>query len=735
VTADDILPDLRATGYPAPPEAREDVRFGLTIFLGAALLFSVQPLLAKRLLPWFGGGPAVWSACMLFFQVVLLAGYAWAHALDRRLSARRQVRAQGGLLLAALLGLGLQALVWDAPLLPGEGWMPANSGWPAGRILLLLGLAVGLPALALGATSPLLQAWHRRAYPGRPTYRLYALSNAGSLLALIAYPFLLEPALGLRAQAWAWAGVFVLFSAGVVVAAWTAARAPDEREPRCSPRAAPDGSAAAGAGPVWLWVALPAAASALLLAATHQMCQEVAVVPFLWVLPLGLYLISFILAFEGEHLYRRAWCAPGFAASAAAAAWALYQSYELALVWQVSAFSALVFFGACLCHGELARLKPPPERLTGFYLALSVGGALGGLFVSLLAPALFDGPWEVHLTIAAVPALALVAFWRAPGPGLGRRLRWPLRAAWAVGCLGLVTALALQPWTSLRDVVWAGRNFYGTLRVKLTHPEHPRYHAHDLFHGQILHGYQLQAPELRRVPTAYFSATSGLGLALQRHPARAEGRGLRVGIIGLGVGTIAAWGQPGDVLRFYEIDPQVIALARGQGGWFTFLADSRARVEVIEGDARVSLERERREGALGRFDVFVLDAFQSDAIPTHLLDLESFRLYLDHLAPDGLLLLHVTNLNLALEPVVDRLAQELGLAVSIVRDEGDGWIGLRSHWALLTRDPDILADPEIAAKASLPETLGHPAPLWTDDQAALFPILRERTPPAPPPTE
>ncbi|HOX44301.1 MAG TPA: fused MFS/spermidine synthase [Myxococcota bacterium] len=701
------------------------MRFGLTIFLGAALLFSVQPLLAKRLLPWFGGGPAVWSACMLFFQVVLLLGYAWAHALDRRQPARRQAWAQGGLLATALLGLGLQVLLWDAPLLPGQGWMPADSRWPAGRILLLLGLAVGLPALALGAASPLLQAWHRRACPGKPTYRLYALSNAGSLLALVAYPFLLEPALGLRAQAWAWGGLFALFALGVLACGQALPAGPDPSE-RSDPSDRP-------AAPLWLWVALPAAASALLLAATHQMCQEVAVVPFLWVLPLGLYLISFILAFEGRQLYRRAWCAPAFAASAAAAAWALCQSYELALVWQVGAYSALVFFGACLCHGELARLKPPPARLTGFYLALSLGGALGGLFVSLLAPAVFDGPWEVHLTFAAVPALALATFWRSPGKGLAHRLRWPLRAAWALGCLALIAALGLQPGESLRDVVWAERNFYGTLRVKRIHPGHPRYHAHDLFHGQILHGYQLQAPELRRVPTAYFSATSGLGLALQHHPARAEGRGLRVGIIGLGVGTIAAWGQPGDVLRFYEIDPQVIALARGQGGWFTFLGDSQARVEVIEGDARVSLERERREGALGRFDVFVLDAFQSDAIPTHLLDLEAFRLYLEHLAPDGLLLLHVTNLSLSLEPVVDRLAQELGLAVSVVRDAGDGWIGLRSHWALLTRDADILADPELAAKASLPESLGRPAPLWTDDQAALFPILRERRAPAPAP--
>ncbi len=697
------------------------MRFGLTIFLGAALLFAVQPLLAKRLLPWFGGGPAVWSACMLFFQVALLAGYAWAHALDRRLAPRAQAWAQGGLVALALAALGLQALLGEAPLLADPGWTPASGAWPAGRILLLLGASVGLPALALGAASPLLQAWHRRAHPARPTYRLYALSNAGSLLALVAYPFLLEPWMGLAAQAWAWSGLFALFALGVLACGRAL---PGGSDPANGSHAS-DGSDAPG-GPVWLWVALPAAASALLLAGTHQMCQEVAVVPFLWVLPLGLYLGSFILAFEGRRLYRRAWCAPAFAASAALAVWAMYRGYELALTWQVVAYAALVFTGASLCHGELAGLRPPARRLTGFYLALSTGGALGGAGVSLLAPAVLDGPWEVHLAILAVPLLSLVAFCVRPAPGGSRARRRGLRGAWLAGCAGLLVALALQPREALRDAVWSGRNFFGALRVKLTHPEHPRYWAHDLFHGQILHGYQLQSAELRRVPTAYFSASSGLGLALQRHPARAAGRGLRVGVIGLGVGTIAAWGRPGDVLRFYELDPQVIALARGQGGFFTFLADSAARIEVVEGDARVSLERELRAGAPGRFDVLVLDAFQSDAIPTHLLSREAFRLYLEHLAPDGLLLLHVTNLSLRLEPVVDRLAQELGLAVAVVRDEGDGWIGLRSHWAFLSRDPDILAEPEIAARAGLPESLGRPAPLWTDDHTALFPLLRAR---------
>jgi hypothetical protein len=698
------------------------MRIALTIPLAAFLLFAVQPLVARRLLPWFGGGPMVWATCMLFFQSALLVGYAWAHALARRLGPRAQALAQAGLTLLALLALGLQAALWDAPLVPTTDWMPPDSGWPAARILALLGLMVGLPGLALGATSPLLQAWHHRVHRAATPYWLYAVSNAGSLAALLAYPFLVEPWLGLRAQAWGFSALFALFVAGSLASALALART-GEPAPVIAPAPAPE---AGRGGPVWLWVALPATASLLLLAATHQMCQEVAVVPFLWVLPLALYLVSFIVAFEGERLYRRAWCLPAFLLSAAAATWALYQSYELAVGWQVTIYAVLTLFGATLCHGELARLKPPAARLTGFYLALAAGGALGGLFASLVAPVVFDGPWELHLALGLTALLALAAVWLRPGPGRTRWLGWPFRLGWLLASLGLMLALALQPGEVLRDTLWSGRNFYGTLRVKQTRPGHPEYHAVDLYHGQILHGYQLQNPQLRRVPTAYFSGSSGLGLVFRHHPARAAGRPLRVGVLGLGAGTIAAWGLPGDLMRFYEIDPEVIRLARGEGGHFTFLADSPARIETVEGDARVSLERERARGELGQFDLFAMDAFQSDAVPTHLLTLEAVRLYLDHLAPDGLLMVNVTNLNLNLEPVVDRLAQELGLAVAVVRDPGDGWIGLRSHWALLTRNPDILAEPHLAESASPPRGLAGASPLWTDDHAALFPLLRTR---------
>jgi hypothetical protein len=473
-----------------------------------------------------------------------------------------------------------------------------------------------------------------------------------------------------------------------------------------------------------MWFLLPATASVLLLAGTNQMCQEVAVIPFLWVLPLSLYLLTFILAFQWERFYRRAWFGPLFALAAAAGALALYKEYEFRIGWQVLIYSGVIFAGCMLCHGELVRIKPDPRRLTGFYLVVSAGGAAGGGFVALLAPLLFDGFWEFHLAVFACGGLHLAALWLDPGSWLQGRLRVVKASGLAMLLAGLGAVLAIQPWLFHRNVLAASRNFYGVLRVKLTHPEHPKFFAHDLFDGQILHGYQFQTSTLKRVPTSYFSKTSGLGLVLTHHPARQEGRPLRIGLIGLGIGTAAAHGRQGDSMRFYEINPQVIRLARGEGGYFNFLSDSLARIEIVEGDARISLQRELQTGARGEFDIFVLDAFQSDAIPVHLITLQALQLYLEHLKPDGLLLLHVTNLNLSLEPIVDRLATQLDLVVATLRDEGDGWTSLRSHWMVLTRDPGLLAQPQIAEHAALPQQLEGPAPLWTDDFSSILPILR-----------
>ena len=699
------------------------LRHGITIFLGALLVFAVQPILGKYLLPWFGGGPAVWTACLLFFQIALLLGYLWAHALDSWFSPRAQAVVHLSLLGVSAMVTAVLFVVWDAPIMPPDAWKPSGSAWPVGQILLILSLGVGLPYVLLTATSPLLQAWHRDALPDKPPWKLYALSNAGSLLGLLAYPFVIEPNIGSLSQGKLWSGLYLLFIAGMVVCSLPRLRIAPQ------PGKIPDESAPGeDSAPGWiqrgLWFGLAAFASMLLLAGTNQMSQEVAVIPFLWVLPLALYLVSFILAFESDRLYGRAWFTPLFALAAAASVWALFEEFNFRIGWQVLIYSAVVFAGCMLCHGELARHKPHPRRLTAFYLTVALGGAAGGAFVSLAAPIVFDGYWEFHLALVGVAGLYLLSLSVDKDSWIHGRLRWVKFSIVSLGVLGLAGILGYHPNHYQKDVLATSRNFYGVLRVKLTHPEHPKYHAHDLYDGQILHGYQFKTPRLEPLPTAYFSLSSGLGLALRHHPARSEGRPLSMGLIGLGIGTAAAHGRPGDLMRFYEINPEVIRLARGDGGHFSFITRSQAKIQVVEGDARISLESELAHTGSKKFDVFVVDAFQSDAIPVHLLNLEAFRLYLTHLKDDGLLVVHVTNLNLSLEPVVDRIATELDLVVATVRDSGDGWVSLRSHWMLLTKDPMILADPAIAEKATLPKQLEGPAPLWTDDYSSILPILR-----------
>lgn len=696
-----------------------------TIFLSALLVFSVQPLLGKALLPWFGGGPSVWSACLLFFQVALLLGYLWAHVLDRILAPRKQAVIHLLALMASLVVMIVLWFTWPAPLIPSSQWKPHGTAFPALHILLILTVSAGLPYVLLSSTSSLLQTWVRDRSPDKPMWRLYALSNVGSLIGLLAYPFAAEPLMGLVLQGRVWAGLYTAYVLGMVLCAIPRLRtntSPSAADKNTEPDQVPVERSSAYRR--WMWFGLSATGSMLLLAGTNQMCQEVAVIPFLWVLPLAAYLLSFIIAFHSDRAYGRLWAGFLFVTSVGASVAALYLEYKLRIPWQVLIYSSLVFSGSLLCHGELVRLKPSPSGLTGFYLTIAAGGATGGAFVALLAPLIFKGYWELHVAVALSASLHVVVLLADPESWIctsGKKLKTALVS---IALIALIGALVYQPILFSKNVLVSSRNFYGVLRVKLTHPEAPKFFAHDLFDGQILHGYQLQTPPLNRVATSYFSNTSGIGLALQNHPLRRQGRGLKVGIIGLGIGTIAAHGRAGDIFRFYEINPDVIRLAEGDGGYFSFLSDSQAKIQIVQGDARISLERELLKSGPQGFDVFAVDAFQSDSIPIHLISKEAIELYLKHLKEDGLLLIHVTNLNLSLEPILDRLASELDLVISVVRDEGDGWVSLRSHWVFLTRDPMILAQPPIAEKTSLPQQLKGKAPLWTDDHASILPIIR-----------
>jgi len=684
--------------------------YAVTILLSAFLLFQVQPLIGKWILPWFGGGPAVWTACLLFFQMVLLAGYAYAHLIRTRLGERGQALVHAGVIAAAVLLL---------PIVPSAAWKPEGVEAPTWGVLGVLTASVGLPYFALSATSPLLQAWFSVARPGSSPYRLYALSNAGSLLALASYPFVIEPALRVRSQAAVWSIGFAAF-AGLCVwcglGAWRARPGGRESEAaaarqRAGEAARPDRTAHL------LWLALPACGSVLLLAVTNQMCADVGALPLLWVLPLGLYLLSFILSFHSERIYQRAVFWPLVVLGVLAVLWLLRENVEVSLQWQAVGYGSALFVCCMVCHGELARLKPSPRYLTSFYLTVGAGGALGGLLVALAAPRVFDAYFELHVGLWACPALAVAAFWRERARRRRRRrLATVVFGIGSVAVLGVLgTGLVLDICRQYEDAVSTSRSFYGVLQVLDGDDGDDRGRYYSLCHGSILHGSQYTSEPFRRRPTLYYCEPSGVGVAIVNRRREAP---LKVGVVGLGVGTLAAYGRPRDTFRFYEIDPEVRRLATTR---FTYLADSAARCEVVMGDARLSMERESPQG----YDVLALDAFSGDAVPLHLLTAEAFEVYRRHLKSDGVLAVHISNRFLDLGPVVFGLAEHFGLAAAAIEtEEDDGQEFSPSTWILVTADGAFFRLPEVEAAVTATEAEGAAPRLWTDDYSDLFSVLK-----------
>ena len=669
--------------------------YAVAIFLSSFLLFLVQPLIARLILPWFGGSAAVWTTCMLFFQTLLLAGYAYAHLLTSHHFFERRKSFIHILLLAAAVA--------TLPITPAETWKPLGETEPVSRILLLLAATVGLPYLLLASTSPLLQAWFARARPGEDPYRLFAVSNLASLLALLGYPFVVEPWLSAREQVAAWSWLFVAFAVLCAALAWKVPRA-------VSLGATSQDSFPPGKSRVFLWLVLSATGSALLLAVTNHLTQNVAAVPLLWLAPLTLYLATFILAFDGRGWYRPQWLWIPLLAALGAMGWLLVDAdyhYDLAL--QLGVFLPGLFLGCLFCHGELYALRPAPQRLTAFYLAVAAGGALGGLAVAVVAPLVFNGYYELGVGLALLGTLAALRF---------ASLNPVARYASLAALIGVTACASYDGVRHHRDVRVAMRSFYGVLRVKEYSPASDT-HLRRLVHGSIMHGEQYMHPSRRSALTTYYGEPSGIGAAIRSKQGRLN-RPLRVGVIGLGAGTIAAYGRSGDVYRFYDIDARVIDIARTQ---FTFLADSAARVELALGDARLSLEREAPQG----FDVLAVDAFSSDAIPVHLITREALGIYLRHVKPDGIVAFHVSNRFLELVPVVARLASEHGAHALLVTDdppEDDGDARSRTDWVLVSRDAAALKHKVIAAaKGAAPEERPQWR-TWTDDYSNLIQILR-----------
>jgi hypothetical protein len=707
--------------------------YTLTIFLSAFLLFEVQPIIAKTILPWFGGTSAVWSTCMLFFQMVLLLGYLYAHWLHR-LPSRKQAIAHITLLAASLATL---------PILPNQSWKSGGVAEPSLRILALLAVTVGLPYFLLSSTSPLLQAWYARNHKEGLPYRLFALSNFASMLALLSYPLLIEPNLPTRWQGLVWSAAYVAFVAVCGVTAWRASAQSQEAERAVAELSEPD---PASGWPVrLLWLALAASASVLLLAVTTHLTQDVAAIPFLWLLPLSLYLLSFIICFEAPRLYRRAVFVPLLFAALFFMAYRLWPGHhesEFAIsleflkkitglhlsdflyiplpamsVRLVIGLLSLALFIACMvCHGELVRLKPHPRHLTGFYVIVSLGGALGGVFVGLVAPNLFRAYYEFPIGLALCAVVAFIVLtkglWRFPA----------LRKS--LGMVGMVLALGgyLYFLGSIMHTMVSGylvveRNFYGQLRVSNSgDPKIDEDAVRRFVHGTINHGEQSLREEHRREPITYFCEHSGIGRAMRAQ--EAVGAPRRIGVLGLGCGTLAAYGKAGDTLHIYEINPLVLEIARNH---FTYLSDTPAQVEVSMGDGRLLLEAEPSQ----QFDLLVMDAFSGDSVPVHLITREAFQTYFRHLKPRGILAVNISNTYLDLEPVMERAANAFDKVALVYHytppDEEILCFGC--SWTLIMDRATADSYPTLRTdvKELHPE---RPFRIWTDDFSNMFSILK-----------
>lgn len=695
------------------------IPYSITIFLSAFLLFQVQPLMAKIILPWFGGTAAVWTTSLLFFQLVLLAGYAYAHLSIRLLKSRGQMLLHAALLAASCLLL---------PILPSPSWRPTDAADPTYRILLLLGATIGLPYFLLSSTSPLLQAWYVRRSGSAVPYRLFALSNFGSLLALVSFPFLVEPNLTTRQQAYAWSAAFVAFALLCAFIAWrdrdtqtnAQSTSTDVTTSASESQTTASAAPAPGFAQLLLWTLLAACASVLLIAVTNHVSQNVAAIPLLWIVPLAIYLLTFILCFESDRFYRRWLFVPLQFAVALFLVILIYGYQGLPIKLVIPAFSFGLFVGCMFCHGELARRRPAPQHLTLFYLMVSLGGAIGGIFVALVAPRVFVTYLEMPLSLLACWILAAIVIWNTKIPRIGA---WPVRAVSLL--LVLFLARTVRQNELMRDVAGAkfthfqvllrARDFYGALRVIESLPGDPL-PQRALYHGTINHGMESLVPQARYAPLSYYEPASGVGRAILA--VQAAGGPMRMGVLGLGAGAMSNWARKGDYVRFYEINPSMERIARTM---FTVYPHLEADKQILMGDARLTLERQEPQN----FDILVMDAFSGDSPPVHLLTREAIAVFLRHLKPGGILALHISNLYLNLEPVCRADAQAYGMLAMRVDDDNRQFPYFQSNtWVLLSRSAAWFEASSFRGANIRPAADFPGFRPWTDDYSNLVQILK-----------
>jgi hypothetical protein len=730
------------------------ILYGTTIFFGAMLLFMVQPMVGRMVLPLLGGSPGVWNTAMVFYQTTLLAGYAYAHFSTRWLGVRRQAALHAVLLLLPLLAL---------PIAIPRGWTPPTAHNPIPWLLALLTITIGLPFFVVSATSPLLQRWfsagaHRDA---ADPYFLYAASNCGSLLALVSYPVLIEPHWRLGEQSRWWTigyGVLAALTAVCILCVWRTVWISNPAESRAAETLAAASIERLTARRRWRWVLLAFVPCSLMLSVTTYITSEVAPIPLLWVIPLGIYLLAFVLVFARRRLLPHQWMVRAMPVAAAAVVITLVARLLQPIAVLLALHVACLFIVSMVCLGELANDRPSANHLTEFYLWLSAGGVLGGIFNAMVAPLIFSSVVEYPLTLVLACLLmpvgaatttrrqrvldfALPLVISLVAANLLRLLRgpttWPIPVMsalmygvptvlclafmrrplrFALSVAGVLVACSVVP--GYQDLtLHMERNFFGIHRVSLD----PTGEYHWLSHGNTLHGIQHIDPQQRDEPLSYFTRSGPFG---QAFASLDDSLKQRVGVIGLGAGSLSSYSARGERWTFYEIDPAVEEIARDRR-YFTFLKDSPADVDVVLGDARLSLQRVND----GQFGVLILDAYTSDTIPLHLITREALALYLRKLAPDGALIFHISNRHLRLERVLAALAQDSGLTCVVQSESVKDAMGellaagkISSKWVVMARQPATVAKLRYDPRWQQPPPRLH-ARLWTDDYASVFSVF------------
>ncbi|NQZ20558.1 MAG: fused MFS/spermidine synthase [Colwellia sp.] len=683
------------------------------IFLSAFLLFQVQPLIAKLILPFFGGGAAIWTACLLFFQAFLLLGYFYSHCLTQLKSVKMQLSIHLGLIALSLLTLpiGMSLFTYVSPTTA-----------PLLSILLLLTSSIGLPYFVLSSTGPLIQRWLTYVEVGKLPYQLYSLSNVGSLLALLSFPFVFEPLLSTTQQSIYWTVGYGIFAGLIITLLWKMSQLSLTTSVDTKPMENNHSNHGIRLIDKVLWISLAMVGVIILVATTNAMTQNIPPVPFLWILPLCLYLLTFIVSFHSPKWYVREYWFALFVLTACLALLMHFIGSQFDIVSQVIIYSCILFIACMICHGELARLKPAVEKLTLYYLFISLGGFLGSAFVAFIAQNIFEQFLEFPLAIISVfVLLALSVFIQLDKHVKKQTWLIPINIILAVSfTLGLVYLNTLF----IKTNVFSERNFYGILSVKDV--EINGKIQRRLIDGTTSHGTQSLASGEAKTPRSYYRKNTGVALTIEQLTRQRvlKGQSLNAGFVGLGAGTLAAYASAGDDYIFYELNPAVISAAQN---YFSYLADSAANIELVQGDGRVSLQKQLDSDGSQQFDLLVIDAFSGDSIPQHLLTQEALALYFKHLKQDGILVVHISNTHLNLIPLVRGLANVLDKDIVYVKTKAKGSEEHDAQWVMLTNNQDFLNDARLKVYLSAwprENSVEDNLIIWSDEHSDLLSVLK-----------